>query len=429
MSRSMPPLTRTLLAVAVGVALVLRLGLALDAPRSPISGDAVYYDDVAIAVAAGHGWERFGHATAVHPPAWPAVLGAAYAVTGHDTHADPHARWRVGRVVNAVLGTVGVALIGLIAFELFGPVIAVVAAAIAVVAPPAAVLGVALLSEPLFVALVLTALYAVLRHRRSPHRWRWLVVAGIATGAAVLTRANGAVLLLPLGLAVWTGRPRWRVRALLAPAVLVLVAVLTVAPWTTRNAVAFHAFVPVSTDLGPTLAGTYNAHSRQARFRWLPIRALPPEGRRAAAIRNEAQRSSELARVGLRYLRAHPVAVLEASAWNTARLLELDGGARPVTGAVVGSRALGNISVAGFAVLAVLALLGAFTRAARSAPRFVWLIPLLFWLTTVPLVVNFSRFRAPIDPFLILLAACAVSAAGARLTGQAAASSSSVGSS
>jgi hypothetical protein len=47
----------------------------------------------------------------------------------------------------------------------------------------------------------------------------------------------------------------------------------------------------------------------------------------------------------------------------------------------------------------------------------VWLIPILFWLTTVPLVVNFSRFRAPIDPFLILLAATAVAAAAERLAG------------
>jgi 4-amino-4-deoxy-L-arabinose transferase-like glycosyltransferase len=426
---SMSRPARTALVLAVALALLVRLALALHTPATPIAGDPVYYDDVAVAVASGHGWERAGRPTALHPPAWPAVLGAAYALTGHDRAVDraapagpgvaaaARARLRVGRVLNALLGTAGVALIALIALELFSPAVVVAAAVIAAVATPAAVLGVALLSEPLFVALVLFALYAVLRHRRSTHRWRWLVAAGVACGLAVLTRANGAALLLPLGLAVWTERPRLRLRSLLAPAVLVVVAVLTVAPWTIRNAVAFHSLVPVSTDLGPTLAGTYNAGSREARFRWRPARALPPDGRRAAAVPGEVARSDALSRVGLRYLRAHPVAVLEASAWNTARLLELDGGTRPVIGTEVGSRSLGDASVAGFAVLAVLALAGAFTRAARGAPRFVWLIPILFWLTTVPLVVNFSRFRAPIDPFLILLAATAVAAAAERLAG------------
>ena len=97
--------------------------------------------------------------------------------------------------------------------------------------------------------------------------------------------------------------------------------------------------------------------------------------------------------------------------WNTARLLELDPGARPILGKEVGSAALGRISVAGFAVLALLALAGAFTRTARRAPYFVWLVPLVLWLGTVPFAVNFSRFRSPLDPFAVLLAALAVASA------------------
>ena len=81
-------------------------------------------------------------------------------------------------------------------------------------------------------------------------------------GLTCLTRANALVLLLPLGLAVWTVRPRWSVRALAAPALLVVLALLTVSPWTIRNAVVFDRFIPVSTQLGSALAGTYNDQAR-----------------------------------------------------------------------------------------------------------------------------------------------------------------------
>jgi 4-amino-4-deoxy-L-arabinose transferase-like glycosyltransferase len=430
-------MARIALAVAITLALALRLGLALGAPSTRITGDPGVYDEIGASVAAGHGWPRLnrhlkvdpsGLPTALHPPAWPYVLGAAYALTGHGTALDQgpawlrkhnpmrrraalavaHARWRVGRIVNALLGTAAVALIALIALELWSPAIAVAAAVLAALATPLAVIGVALLSEPLFVALVLGALLAVLRLRRSAHPWRWALAAGVLCGLATLTRANGAILLVPLALGAWTLRPRWSRRALAVPAALVAAALLTVVPWTVRNAVVLHAPVPVATDLGQTLAGTYNSAAAADHFRWHTQRRLPPEDWPARAIGPEPARSAALTRQGLRYIGAHPLAVPKAAVWNTARLLELDPAARPIIGKEVGSAALGRISVAGFAVLALLALAGAFTRAARRVPAFVWLVPVVLWLGTVPFAVNFSRFRSPLDPFVVLLAALAV---------------------
>jgi hypothetical protein len=45
---------------------------------------------------------------------------------------------------------------------------------------------------------------------------------------------------------------------------------LTIMPWTIRNANAQHAFVPVTTELGATLSGTYNDYSATKRFIWEP---------------------------------------------------------------------------------------------------------------------------------------------------------------
>src|SRR3954468_456638 len=135
-----------LLAAAVVLALVLRLGLAAEMAPGRIGGDPKVYDEVAVALAGGHGWAKPAAAgrlapTALHPPAWPGLLGAADALTDHEDHYDvastlarppdlaagsrsldaAQARWRTGRVVNALLGTLAVLLIGLIARELWGP--------------------------------------------------------------------------------------------------------------------------------------------------------------------------------------------------------------------------------------------------------------------------------------------------------------------
>jgi 4-amino-4-deoxy-L-arabinose transferase-like glycosyltransferase len=241
-----------------------------------------------------------------------------------------------------------------------------------------------------------------------------LVLAGVSCGLAILTRANGAVLLAPLCLAVWTVRPRLRPRALLAPAVIVAAAVLTVLPWTLRNASVLHAPVPVATDLGQTLVGTYNPASAALHYRWRNTRHLPPAEAPALA-HPEVRRSSALTRDGLRYLAAHPFAVVEASAWNTLRLLDADRTARSELASVLHSRTLARASFAGFGVLALLALAGLLAPRTRAAPRWLWLVPVLLWASTVPFAVNFDRFRAPLDPFLILLAAVALTAAGERV--------------
>ena len=48
---------------------------------------------------------------------------------------------------------------------------------------------------------------------------------------------------------------------------LCVAAALTVAPWTIRNYDTFHAFVPVSTQFGSALAGTYNSEAKADKVR------------------------------------------------------------------------------------------------------------------------------------------------------------------
>lgn len=66
-------------------------------------------------------------------------------------------------------------------------------------------MGESLLSEPLFDALELAALLAVVRAVRSPDR-RWALAAGAIGGTLTLTRANGVMVLVALAAGVWAAR-------------------------------------------------------------------------------------------------------------------------------------------------------------------------------------------------------------------------------
>jgi hypothetical protein len=74
-----------------------------------------------------------------------------------------------------------------------------------------------------------------------------------------------------------------------------------------------------------------------------------------------------------------------------------------------------HTGVVAFWILALLALAGLITRSVREAPRWLWGIPILLALSTVLVNMETPRFREPVDPFLILLAACAVMAVVRRL--------------
>jgi 4-amino-4-deoxy-L-arabinose transferase-like glycosyltransferase len=309
--------------------------------------------------------------------------------------------------------------------------VALVAAGMAAVFPPLVLLSRELLSESLFLVLELGAVLCALAFRRSGGVLRWAAAAGALCGLAALTRNPGAALVIPVAIGVWTLRPRLRVGALVAPAVVVLCAVLVVVPWTLRNAVEFGRFIPVTTSTGFALAGTYNEVSLRDDANpaaWRTPLVVPEyavlfqtpgvdEGTLDATLRGEATE----------FAWQHPAHVAEAAGWNGLRLFELAGGAVVgERGEPVEHRGIGSDSpvarLAGLAIAAGLALVGICAiirsrsrgevrlgRAARlpRGPWFLWLVPILMIVVAMP-VAGVPRYRAPADPFLLILAAIGV---------------------
>jgi hypothetical protein len=360
--------------------------------------------------------------TAYFPPGFPYFLAVVDLITGHQ--AGHKAAIGPARVAQAVLGTAAVGLTGLVALEAFGGVTALICLALAAVYPVLIEVSGVLVAENLLIVLELAAVWTTLRAARSTRPYRWIAATGILLGLASLTHENAILWVLPLGLAAWTvarrrpNRTASRVRALAAPTILIIFTIATIAPWTVRNALVMHHFIPISDETGITLVGTYNPDAAGfpgVPYKWQYFATISRDATLAgtAGRYSEVQLGAKLQSQALDYIRAHPLAPLDAGWHNTMRMFELEGSlAWRASAAAIGlDTGVARVGVWSFWALCLLALAGMFTRAARAAPRWLWAIPLLYALTIVFVNVETPRFREPIDPFLILLAGCAVSAA------------------
>jgi 4-amino-4-deoxy-L-arabinose transferase-like glycosyltransferase len=403
----------------LAVALALRLGFVFATPGYTPRHDDRHYDRLACTlVIAGHYPVRPADAdrescgsmpsggnapTAFRPPGYPMFLAGVH-VAGDPL---PVERWTRARVANALLGTLAVALVGLIAMHYWSRRVALVAMAVVALDLPLILVGGSLMSETLFVTLVLGAVLAALQSRTARPPIAWAAGAGVLIGLATLTRPTGLVLVIPLGVAVAGRSPRRPAAAL----VLLVATALTIAPWTVRNAVEMRAFIPVSDFVGSWLAGTYNDQARaDKRHPGSSQTFVAGEFDDLDGV-PEAERQRELTRRAFDYAADHPGYVAQVVLHNTMRLLNLEGPSWWRRQARTMSLPLWAADAAAYAfyALALLALAGAFTAAARRAPPWLWLAPMMLFASVI-FAGSAIRYRAPIEPFLALLAALALTA-------------------
>jgi hypothetical protein len=412
-----------LLVLIVALALVVRVAaVAIDGTDYVPENDSQDYDRHARSLAADQGYPppgpiiAPGGPSAFRPPGYPLFLTAVYLPTDDSAQA--------GRYANAVLGAVAVLLIYLVAARIFSRRVGLWAAGLAAVYPPLVFLSLELYSEPLFIDLLLGAVLAALAYRPDP-RMRWVVLAGALGGLATLTRANAVVILPLLAFALWFP-PRRNLASLAAPLTALLTAAAVIAPWTIRNYVVYADLVPLTTTTGFGLAGVYNDQARDD-DRFVGLWRAPitvPEFRDLYSLPElrEVEIDRELGERGRSYALDHPAYVGEVVFWSALRTLNLAKPGTATPDGIYDGRGLGvEVTPAepiGFFLLAPFAIAGIVILARRPhgerGPPWFWLIPVLLVLPAL-FVLGLPRYRAPAEPFLIMLAAFGMLAAWDRL--------------
>jgi 4-amino-4-deoxy-L-arabinose transferase-like glycosyltransferase len=260
-----------------------------------------------------------------------------------------------------------------------------------------------------------------------PDRRLSAALIGVAIGVAALTRGEG-LLLLAVPPVVWWGAMQRR-EVLVRTGLATLAAVLVIAPWTIRNAIVVDAFVPVSTNSAQTFwAGhnpTANGGATYARGEiYAELQDLPPkqfEVEQARLLRREALeymfenplRELTLIPRKLLYLGIGDSRAIQAGSTLSQRASQ----GAPVTGGitpVVVPRATTAVLLGVVADVFWYGLLGLFVLALVVLWPALWRNPLGragVALTAISLVLygfvlygNF-RYRMPLEPVMILLAA------------------------
>ncbi len=283
-------------APAIGVfalALLIRIAYNLTIARNYVPAyDAALYNTLG-----RHLLERGcyclydGYPTISRPPLWPFILAFIYAFGGKEEF--------YGRLFYCFLGSGTCAIIYLFSKDLFGSKTALFSGTLAAIYPCLFIYDGWLYTESLYTFCLTACIYTLYRLQLqytplskrllNEKKWlnrfwqsllqhRWPLLCGLLIGLAALARPNGIFLLglvvLWAILVVQTKIQTWK-PVLIDAALIACIAVIIILPWSYRNYRVSHNFVLVSIGMGEVLAGAYNDvvldGNPSVRGTWRPI--------------------------------------------------------------------------------------------------------------------------------------------------------------
>ncbi len=210
-------------------------------------------------------------------PGFPLFLAAVYFFAGL-LHLEPLI---TVRLVQVIISTGSVFLVYLIARKGGGPAAGFLAAALAAVYPPSLMANNRILTEVLYVFVLLGYIYSVIVAFER-HGFRWHALSGAALATAVLVRPAAAPFLAVPYIIHFILRRDPRILAGLLVAVSAFCLVMT--PWWVRNYLVFDKFIMFATQSGdPILRGT-DPYDRYDRIGPSIVENVPPSEKTKVAF-------------------------------------------------------------------------------------------------------------------------------------------------
>ncbi len=215
--------------------------------------DSLTYQNIALHIMKEHCYCLYSHLSTVdRAPLWPVMIAAVYRIVGPQ---DIFVRLSL-----CIVGSATCVLLYLFAKDLFGERIGIFAGVVGAIYPFLYVYDGWLYSESLYIFLLLAFCYTLYHLRRTPCL-SLMLTSGTLLGLLSLTRPNGLTIWASfLAWALIIGRLRmmlWR-DVLKSMLIVSLVSLVLVAPWTIRNYKITHALIPVAVGDGKVWLGAYN---------------------------------------------------------------------------------------------------------------------------------------------------------------------------
>jgi 4-amino-4-deoxy-L-arabinose transferase-like glycosyltransferase len=380
---------RRALLLLTAAALAVRAAFLLLEPATHLVGDERTWTDRAIEIV-NKGFSPLRNHIIFYPPLYKYFLAVSWSLTG-DFQA---ARW-----AQVVVGSLLVPVTALVGKRVFGARVGLVAAGLVAFYPELVWFTAHLWSELVFMLLLWWGMERLLAADESGAT-RTAIVAGLLWALAVLTRET-VLYFLPFA-AGYLGWRAPRAGGGRRAAAFFLTAILTIAPWTYRNWLMFHAFVPVSTAGGQNLfqGNTHLPRDETYRMR--------------EEVRGRVEQYRYAMRMGLAAIRdRQPWWIFEKLRSEMPRFWEADSLALiHIKRGAYGSVSPGQASLSAVVVLLpyLIVMAGLVAGLARVEPTRPVLLLLLFlaYYTALHIVTHgFARYRLPVMPIVFLLAAFA----------------------
>ncbi len=270
-----------------------------------------------------------------------------------------------------------------------------------------------LLSEPLFDTLLVAAVAALYWWRdRGLHFDRALILTCLCFAAATYTK--GTLTFLPpivIAATAWArGMQFKKALGILLAATSIYAAFLS--PWWIRNATLLGSFVPFTTGAAQNLYIGNNAHNPNGGPDWTRDVDIAVAGK-LFAMPNEVERQRAFTKLAVEYIKTHPVGFIEVTGKKFLRFWNVVPNAAEFKTAFYAI-----VSAASFGPILLLAIACA-VRWFRRWRVFVPIYLIVVYFTVLHTVTIASlRYRLPIEPFLIVMAAGLLAELFDRLLGE-----------